>query len=103
MSVVMRMPTVGVGDWGWPKCAAMIERRRVSRTRISVAAKVLAVKSPRAYDCIVRNNSSLGARVEFSNAAIVPNIFELTFDNAKTLRVGHVVWRTRTELGVEFA
>jgi hypothetical protein len=81
----------------------MIERRRVARTRVSTFAKVLVAKSPGAYDCTVRDISSLGARLEFSNATMVPNIFELTFDHAKTLRVCHVAWRTRTELGVEFA
>ena len=81
----------------------MLERRRVPRTRISASAKVLVVKSPRAYDCAVRDISSLGARLEFSEAAKVPNIFELTFDHARTLRVCHVAWRTGTELGVEFA
>jgi hypothetical protein len=81
----------------------MIERRRFPRTSISASAKVLVVRSSRAYDCTVRNISSLGARLEFSNAAMVPNIFELTFDHAKTLRVCHVAWRAGTELGVEFA
>jgi hypothetical protein len=81
----------------------MIERRRVPRTRISALAKVLVVKSPRAYDCTVRDISSLGACLEFSEAAKVPNIFELSFDHARTLRVCHVAWRTGSELGVEFA
>jgi hypothetical protein len=81
----------------------MIERRRVPRTRISASAKVLVVNSPRAYDCSVRDISSLGARLEFSDAAMVPNIFELTFDHAKTLRICHIAWRTGTEVGVEFA
>jgi len=80
----------------------MVDRRRVPRTRISAPARVLVVKAPCAYDCTVRDISSLGARIAFSGAAMMPNIFELTFDHAKTLRVCHVVWRTGTELGVEF-
>ena len=81
----------------------MIERRRVPRTRVSALAEVFAVKSSRAYDCTVRDISSLGARLEFRDGSMVPTLFELTFDHARTLRVCHVAWRTETELGVEFA
>ena len=81
----------------------MIERRRVPRTRVSATAKAFAVKSSRAYDCTVRDISSLGARLEFRDGSMVPTLFELTFDHARTLRVCHVAWRTETELGVEFA
>ena len=80
----------------------MSERRRVPRTRISAPAKVFAVKSANAYDCTVRDISSLGARLEFGDTAMVPNLFELTFDHARTLRVCHVAWRSGTELGVKF-
>jgi len=81
----------------------MIERRRVPRTRVSAPAKVFSVKSPRAYDCTVRDISSLGARLEFHDASMVPSLFEMTFDHARTLRICHAVWRTETDLGVEFA
>jgi hypothetical protein len=80
----------------------MLNRRRVPRTRIDVAAKVIAGEPPRYYNCVVRDVSSLGARLEFSDTAMIPNLFELTFDSGRTLRACHVAWRARTLTGVEF-
>lgn len=81
----------------------MQERRRIPRTRIFAAAKIIARHYARPYDCAVRNISSLGARLEFPTTTAIPSIFELTFDAGRTLRVCHVVWRTMTEVGVEFS
>ena len=47
--------------------------------------------------CVVRNITSLGALV-----AVLPIVFELTFDSARTLRFCRIAWRTRTKVGVEF-
>src|SRR5271155_595358 len=80
----------------------MLDRRRIPRTRTVTAAKALTQHHPLPYDCSVRDVSSLGARLEFPTADALPNIFKLTFDAGRTLRVCHVVWRTTTELGVEF-
>ena len=81
--------------------ANMQERRRSPRIHICRAAKVIA-SEPRVYDCLVRDISALGARLEFSNAAAIPDVFELTFDAARTIRVCRVAWRTETQIGVEF-
>ena len=81
----------------------MQERRRIPRTRIFAIAKAIAPHPVRPHDCAVRNISSLGARLEFPTTTAIPSIFELTFDAGRTLRVCHVVWRTMTEIGVEFS
>jgi len=81
----------------------MQERRRLTCTRIFASAKIIARHFCRPGDCAVRNISSLGARLELSSTAAIPSIFELTFDAGRTWRVCHVVWRTMTELGVEFS
>jgi hypothetical protein len=80
----------------------MLERRRIPRTRTVTAAKALTQHHPFPYGCSVRDVSSLGARLEFRTTATLPNIFELTFDAGRTLRICHVIWRTTTEVGVEF-
>ncbi len=78
----------------------MRERRRVRRTQVFKSAKITLNGS---YpDCIVRDISSLGARLAFVSTAYVPERFSLTFDSARTLRACRVAWRTGTEISVEF-
>jgi hypothetical protein len=81
----------------------MLEQRWVFRTRVLKAAKVIAIYPTCIYDCLVRDISSLGARLEFSSTAAVPDTFELTFDSGRTLRDCHVAWRTKTQVGVKFS
>jgi len=66
-----------------------------------MAAKVLMGPS-HTYDCLVRDISTLGARLEFTTTASLPDRFELAFEKARTLRVCRVAWRTNTQVGVEF-
>jgi PilZ domain len=78
----------------------MRERRRVPRVAVFKSAKVVFNGSLR--DCIVRDLSSLGARLAFVSTSYLPDKFALTFDSARTLRGCRVAWRTSTEVGVEF-
>ena len=64
-------------------------------------AKVLASERC-VYECLVRDVSILGARLEFPTTSSIPDSFELTFDAARTTRVCAVAWRTKTQVGVEF-
>jgi hypothetical protein len=79
----------------------MEERRRVPRNPVRMAAKVLMGPS-QTYDCLVRDISTLGARLEFTTTESLPDRFELAFEKARTLRVCRVAWRTNTQVGVEF-
>lgn len=82
----------------------MLERRRVRRTRILKPAAVIAGhRSPHVYECLVRDVTSFGARIELTSTALLPNIFELTFDSFRTMRGCHVIWRTTSQVGVEFS
>ncbi len=78
----------------------MQERRRVRRMQVFKCAKIAVNHSLR--DCVVRDISSLGARLAFVSTAYIPDRFELTFDSARTLRPCRVAWRTDTQIGVEF-
>ncbi len=78
----------------------MRERRRVRRTQVFKSAKITLHGTYR--DCIVRDISSLGARLAFVSTAYIPDQFSLTFDAARTLRACRVAWRSNTEVGVEF-
>jgi hypothetical protein len=68
---------------------------------VRMIAKVMTRQS-RAYDCLVRDISTFGARLEFPTTAILSDRFELTFEKARTIRACQVVWRTDTQVGVEF-
>jgi hypothetical protein len=78
----------------------MVERRRIARTRIFAPAIVIPRQGSRAWDCFVRDITSLGARLEFPNAPVLPTNFELTFDCARTVRVCHLIWRMANEVGL---
>ena len=66
----------------------MIERRRAVRTKVFLAAQIrTARRPPLVFDCVVRDVSPLGARLELRDTSTLPNIFELTFDAGRTLRV----------------
>jgi hypothetical protein len=79
----------------------MVDRRRIARTRISTPAVVIANGGSLVWKCVVRDITSLGARLEFQDAPVLPTAFNLTFDG-KTLRRCHLKWRIANEVGVSF-
>ena len=81
----------------------MLERRRITRTRIFAPAIVIPSRLSLACECTVRDITSFGARLEFRKTAVLPYVFDLTFDSATTLRACHIVWRTPNEIGIEFS
>jgi hypothetical protein len=54
------------------------------------------------YACVVRDISSLGARLALSGAESFPDRFSLAMNTDDTVRGCRVAWRTSTQLGVEF-
>jgi len=53
------------------------------------------------WRCYVRDITSVGARLEFSDAPVLPTDFNLTFDG-KTMRPCRLQWRIANEVGVSF-
>jgi PilZ domain len=79
----------------------MVDRRRIARTRISAPALVIPSGGSLVWKCFVRDITSLGARLDFPDAPVLPTDFNLTFDG-KTLRWCHLKWRIANEIGVSF-
>ena len=79
----------------------MVDRRRLTRTRISTPALVIPTRGSLVWRCCVRDITSLGARLEFPEAPVLPTEFNLTFD-AKTLRRCQLKWRNANDVGVSF-
>lgn len=79
----------------------MAERRKSGRSRVLKSAKLVLDRSA-IIDCIVRNVTNSGARLQIANTVDLPEEFEMTFDGGHSIRPCRLVWRTITETGVEF-
>jgi len=77
------------------------ERRNSARSRILKGAKIILGTSS-VIDCVVRNVTNSGARVQIANTVELPDDLGLTFDGGRSIRQCRVVWRTVTETGVKF-
>ena len=76
------------------------ERRRHARTRIFRTAQLFT--EARIGHCVVRNISPVGAGLTMESTACVPDTFDLSFDGGHTFRPCRVLWRTATDIGLEF-
>jgi hypothetical protein len=79
----------------------MLERRKSPRFRVLKGATII-VGTAMAIDCVVRNLTNIGARVQLSGAVNLPEIVDITFDGGRTFRPCRLVWRNSNEMGVEF-
>jgi len=79
----------------------MQERRKSSRSRLLKAAKIILGTSA-VIDCVVRNVTNAGARIQIANTVELPEGLGLSFDGGFCIRPCRIVWRTVTETGVEF-
>ena len=79
----------------------MLERRKMNRTRVLKGARFYLGKSS-VIDCVVRDLTNCGAGIEVPNTIDLPEILELTFSSAHSLRRCRRVWRKLNKVGVEF-
>ena len=79
----------------------MIERRTATRHRV-LKQGTLAFGSGGGVDCMVRNISSSGARVEVANPIGLPPSFTLIIKADHFLRRCHPVWFRDSKVGVAF-
>ena len=79
----------------------MSERRNNTRSRVLKSAKLIVGRSS-TIDCVVRNLTNVGARIQIPNTTDLPEKLDMTFDGGRSLRPCRIVWRTLNETGVEF-
>lgn len=79
----------------------MQERRRVTRSRVLKGAKII-IGSASTIDCVVRNVTNSGARIQIANTIELPETLDLTLDAGFTIRPCRVAWRSVTETGLQF-
>ena len=68
-------------------------RRNSTRSRVLRGAKIILGMSS-VMDCVVRNVTKSGARLQIPNTVELPEDLGLTFDGGRSIRECRVVWRT---------
>jgi PilZ domain-containing protein len=71
------------------------------RSKVLKGAKIILSTSS-VIDCVVRNVTNTGARVQLANTVELPDDLGLTFDGGYSIRPCKVIWRTVTETGIQF-
>ena len=80
----------------------MQERRKHQRLLVFKSVK-LVFGNASVLDCVVRDLTTVGARIEIPNTIDLPRVFEMTFDGGRSIRSCRLVWRTSSGTGVEFS
>ena len=80
----------------------MAERRKTVRARTLLGGVIAFNRRQSSMDCQVRNISRVGAKVTFTNTAVVPDQFDLTIAHKERSFRARMAWRGIDEAGVEF-
>src|ERR1700759_1794827 len=79
------------------------ERRRVARQKSFLRGMIYFNNRRNAVDCLIRDISTYGARLIFSDSVTTPDELDLYIPQKnQTLRV-HVIWLHVQEVGLAFA
>lgn len=80
----------------------MIERRKFRRARTILGGVICFNGRQSTVECSVRNLSTAGARIHFTNTALLPDEFDLAIPRKeRTWRV-RTIWRAEDTAGVAF-
>ncbi|SCM77109.1 conserved hypothetical protein [uncultured Pleomorphomonas sp.] len=80
----------------------MFDRRRERRGRTYLGGQIAFNNRWCTIDCLVRNISQSGARIEFPQPVLVPSELDLIIPLRGYSRRVRVVWRRAKALGVSF-
>ena len=78
------------------------ERRTATRQKSFLRGCVYFNNRRSAFDCLIRDISSTGARLIFSETVSVPDIVDLYIPQKEQTPRVHVQWRHGNEVGVAF-
>jgi hypothetical protein len=79
----------------------MIERRRERRQKVLKQGKVVLTESV-SIDCVVRDLSPSGARIEFEAPLYLPSEFRLHIVSADLTIPAAPAWQKQREAGIRF-
>lgn len=80
----------------------MSDRRSTDRRRVIKGCRVLFNNRASTLDCVVRNLSKDGARVQTETPHLIPDEFELLIVQEGIIYPCKVAWRRGDEIGVTF-
>ena len=80
----------------------MAEKRKAVRSRTLLGGVIAFNNRASTMDCQVRNLSAGGAKVAFSNTAVVPDQFDLKIARKERSFRARMIWRAPNEAGVAF-
>jgi hypothetical protein len=80
----------------------MPERRQDIRGRVYYGGRLAFNDRKSTLDCIVRNFSHAGAKIEVNEAAILPDELDVMIDRRSIAFLARIVWRCEHEAGLVF-
>ena len=80
----------------------MLDRRQRFRGRVYYGGVIAFNARNSTMDCLIRNISPFGAKVEFTNTALLPDEVDLTIARKSFCCQARVVWRRANEAGFAF-
>lgn len=80
----------------------MFDRRQTARARV-IYGGVLAYNGRQStLNCVIRNFSDDGAKVEFENAALLPDVVDILIAKKDRAFTATIAWRRDNEAGLSF-
>jgi len=76
--------------------------RRAVRTRTLFAGRIVFHDGAYSYECVVRDVSEGGARIEIPSAHLIPRRFYFLSSKEEIAHDCELVWRTRMMAGIKF-
>jgi hypothetical protein len=80
----------------------MIERRNSARARVIYGGVIAYNERRSTMECVIRNFSETGAKVEFENAALLPDQIDLLIAKKSRAFSAKIIWRRANESGLAF-
>lgn len=80
----------------------MLERRSLVRHKTFIKGRIYFNNRLSSMDCIVRDLTGAGARLEFSESVTLPSAFEVYIPNKDEYFHARVKWRRGDHLGVSW-
>jgi hypothetical protein len=78
------------------------ERRIEARMRCLLPGKLVFNWRGSTLDCVIRNKTSEGYRLTFSNAVALPRDFEILVESTGVIRPARLMWSTGEVAGIKF-
>jgi hypothetical protein len=78
----------------------MQERRRSFRGRVYYGGRLAFHDRKSTIDCVVRNFSGSGARIELESLVTVPDQVDLTIPRKGMAFLGRIIWRREKQAGL---